>query len=115
MNDETLDESELAGLAELVRVIAEIDGFVTLEESDAMDAIADWVGAERFSAAFAEARKRTVSAADLERIAGTIQRRSTREIIFPMLRQLAAADGGGGDESSALYRLGDLWGLAQSP
>jgi hypothetical protein len=108
---ERLDDAQLNALVLLVRIVAEIDGFVTLEESDAMEAIAEWPGAERFWPAYEESRQVRVDVSDLEAAADNMGAVEHRETVCVMLEQLADTDGSGEAESAAVRRLRKHWGL----
>jgi len=111
MSHDSIRDEHVSILADLVRVIAEADGFVTLEESDGLDAIAHWIGEDRFSTAFAESRKKTIGLSDLERLASGIDDASARKTCYQMLKHLAASDEIDSNESSALETLRSLWRL----
>lgn len=109
--DGKLSDQGVTTLAALVRVIAELDGFVTVDESEAMNAISEWAGEERFWAAFKQAREGQADLSDLESLAATIDDEHARRSIYGMLRLLVVSDGTAVVESAALERLRVLWEL----
>jgi len=94
MSHDSISDEHVAILADLVRVIAEADGIVTLEESDGLDAI-----------------KKTLSLSDLERLASGIDDASARKTCYQLLKHLAASDEIDSDERSVLETLRSLWSL----
>lgn len=106
----TLDDAEIAALVALVRAIAEVDDLVTLEESEAISAIAEWVGEERFWNALEMSRTEAQDVSDVGSFADAIGEGARRSVLM-MLRLLAASDGITARETDALDQIRERWGL----
>jgi hypothetical protein len=111
VNDVTLEESELVALADLVRVMAGLDGDITPQESDEIALIAREVGVDGFWAAFDKSTGHSATVADLEKYAAAVKRRPAQELIHTLLEELADADGIDGDQKTVLDNLRHAWAL----
>lgn len=104
-------DQEVEALVALVRAIAEIDNIVSIEESEAMNGIAEWAGEDRFWALFEKSRSEKADVSDLEALAASVVEPESRKTVYGMLRLLSVSDGVAGAESAALERLRECWEL----
>jgi uncharacterized tellurite resistance protein B-like protein len=105
-----LDAVEANAFTVLVRTVVRADGGVSDLEREALAAIADEMGQERFWK-FMERADYVTGKEAVERAASRVARTSARELIFATLSDLAASETIVETEASVLDWLAGLWKL----
>jgi len=108
-SDVRLQATELSALIDLIRVVANIDGDITPEESDEIALIARQVGEGEFWERVQSSAFRAARDINVEECAVLVQRRGAQELILSLLEELAEADGVDQAERQTLAKLRRLW------
>jgi uncharacterized tellurite resistance protein B-like protein len=106
-----LDADETLALVALCNTIVHLDRKVSAEEAEAIPALIDAIGEDRYRTAFAEARARFADTAALEAFLGSTGRPEARALIHATLLRLARADGLAPEECELLDHVSLSWNL----
>ena len=104
-----LDADETLALVALMKAIVLTDGSVSAEEAEALPALIEEIGEDRYRQSYAVATERLADDVSLKAFLGVAARPEARRLILDTIGRLARKDGLSDGESALLAWVSSTW------